>query len=198
MRMMQRIGLVGLVGLTLSGVGVSANQVVDQANITQQQSTSGITLEERVEDAISIQENRFCVDQKMLSQKCSAFEAARVNECVSNMNKQLHQSAKTGSRLLVADDGGIVMQSNRFVRRFGKTQVKFYWWGVRVWLNQDHVQSLVGTGVGLSGYFIPGRLIGAACVALGANIHHIKSGIRFDLTYLNVGSKVSIANVAWQ
>ncbi|AIM63435.1 hypothetical protein ACRHK7_02585 [Weissella tructae] len=197
MQMMQRMVLVGLVGLTLSGVGVSANQVGDHTNITQQ-STSGITLEDRVEEAISIQDNRFCVNQKLLLQKCSTFEAARVNDSVTNMNKQLNQLTTTGSRLLVADDGGMTMQSNRFVRRFGKTQVKFYWWGVRVWLNQDHVQSLVGTGIGLSGYFIPGRLIGAACVALGANIHHIKSGIRFDLTYLNVGSKVSIANVAWQ
>jgi len=125
-------------------------------------------------------------------------EAEQVKAMVAEANKTL-TVAEADSELVVEEEGTIRIAVEHPVLStygYGYSSVKFYWWGVRVWLNRDDTRNICVIGVGAASALvslIPGIGYATARIIIGALAMAvcqvgIQSGIWFDfnLAYLRI------------
>ena len=89
-----------------------------------------------------------------------------------------------------SQDSDVALRS-RSKYREGITQVKVYWWGVRVWLSKTTI-SYIGGGIAIGGIWIPEPVVSKVVSSLGVVVSLVPGGIVFNtsphIAYLAPGA----------
>jgi hypothetical protein len=137
--------------------------------------------------AVSIENGNFVLDSGLRILYSDA-EWQFLQDEVAKANQTLAGVRESGVTLVQRGEGFVAADSqstlSREKRGFGKTAVKFHWWGVRVWLNRDHTRIAAAGGFTIAGFFVTGPIASAAMGVLGFGSSFIPSGIQFDYNYI--------------
>lgn len=129
------------------------------------------SISDEAKGELTNQEYRFLLDR-----------VNETNKIYSNIDKTKDVTISTENKTIIIQENiDMSVPSARSSYKEGKTDIKGYWWGSRVWLSRTTIRN-IGEGVGLAGIWIPKHVIAASVATMGWALTKVPGGVVFNWT----------------
>lgn len=125
----------------------------------------------------------------------SLYEYTLLTEQLDVTNFNLSQISGSESSIVFPEE----VEDTHTVRGYkkGVNDIKFYWWGARVYLSKSTVNS-IGAGLSIGGIWIPQKIVASVVATLGVVLGACPGGGVFDYRYLGLIVGPTVTNIRFQ
>ena len=130
-----------------------------------------------------------------------ALLVEKINDA-NSMVESLQVDSKTEKLYIDVNEKTVTIEktgNNAYLRAYkqGKTAIKGYWWGTRIWISKSAANNL-STGISIGGVFIKSNLIDLAVALGGVALSNVPGGFVFNVSTIFVpGMTFSGTSIPW-
>lgn len=159
----------------------------------------------KLDKYVLFSEDSFYSISETASTELSSNEYALLVEKINDANsmvESLQVDSKTEKLYIDVNEKTVTIEktgNNAYLRAYkqGKTAIKGYWWGTRIWISKSAANNL-STGISIGGVFIKSNLIGLAVALGGVALSNVPGGFVFNVSTIFVpGMTFSGTSIPW-